>query len=173
MQATAPLWLTLLLAILSPTLSLGGVLWTQRAADKRATKEASQREHAEHAKWLTEQRRDCYIRLLVNASAYDDASSAWSADDTEANTRLDEARHDMWSAQAAIQLLGSQRAGEAAYKYAKGLTRNSKRRGESRTPLSYAERRSLRAAFEEAAQDDLRNTDREASGALPGSPAPV
>jgi hypothetical protein len=168
MQATAPLWLTLALAILAPVLSLGGVLWTQRAADNRARNEARLRERADHAKWLTDQRRDCYIALLVNASAYADAAAAWSEGDTEANTRLDAAHHDLWSAQAAVRLLGSAPAAEAADGYAKGLTRNSARRGSARVPLSHEQRRTLRAAFENAAIHDLRGTGGE-DGEVPAT----
>ena len=64
MNATTPLWVTVLLAVLAPVLTLFGVLWTQRAADRRADREARLRLEHEEETLLLQRRADVYANLL-------------------------------------------------------------------------------------------------------------
>lgn len=69
MEATAPLWLGVLLAVLAPVSALGAAVWTQRAADRRANRDADRRDTVEQLTLYAQQRRECYVQLLVTASA--------------------------------------------------------------------------------------------------------
>ncbi|WP_337831265.1 hypothetical protein [Pseudonocardia sp. TMWB2A] len=59
-SATTPLWVT----VLTPTLTLVGVLWTQRAADRRADRDAERRIEHERERALVERVHVLYADLL-------------------------------------------------------------------------------------------------------------
>jgi hypothetical protein len=66
MNSTAPLWVTLLLAVLAPVVTLVGVLWTQRAADRRATNELRLRHENDLALHKFNHRRDVYEKFAIS-----------------------------------------------------------------------------------------------------------
>jgi hypothetical protein len=61
--AAAPLWLTVMLALLTPIFTLGGVLWTQYAADRRAAREAALRLDNDLRIHKYNSRRDLYTQV--------------------------------------------------------------------------------------------------------------
>lgn len=150
MQSSSPIWLTALLAVLAPLSALAGVWITQRNARKVADK----RERFERLSLYAQQRRECYVQLLVSASSCLDAQIAWNSDRLETNAVADNARHDMYVASAAVRMLGSPAVIEAADNYTKAITRSFRRRARAE-PLSHERRRELREAFEQAARADL------------------
>ncbi|MDQ3152597.1 MAG: hypothetical protein M3R63_13045 [Actinomycetota bacterium] len=155
MEATAPLWLGVLLAVLAPVSALGAAVWTQRAADRRANREADRRDTAEQLTLYAQQRRECYVQLLVTASACMDAQRWWSANDLALDRAAEQARHDMFAAVAAVNLLGSEQVRAAARAYSNAITRDFRRRGEQREPLSHERARQFREVFEAAARTEL------------------
>ncbi|MBN9739400.1 hypothetical protein PP1_030935 [Pseudonocardia sp. P1] len=61
--------MTILLAVMTPTLTLAGVLWTQRAADRRAEREAELRVEHERERAMLERVHVVYDDLLTKANA--------------------------------------------------------------------------------------------------------
>lgn len=83
MNATTPLWVTILLAVLAPVLTLFGVLWTQRAADRRAEREARLRlDHEVEMLW-NNWRFEAYLKLygFINEAG----TRPWDVRDKEAD----------------------------------------------------------------------------------------
>lgn len=66
-SATTPLWVTVLLAVLTPTLTLAGIFWTQRTADRRAEREADLRLRHERQVSRHEQLNELYVDILATA----------------------------------------------------------------------------------------------------------
>ncbi|WP_410562295.1 hypothetical protein [Amycolatopsis sp. cmx-4-61] len=147
--------MTIFLAVLSPVLTLVGVLWTQRRADRRALTEAAKREKLERETLYAQPKREAYVNFLSATSAWGDAAESWDPSDQSTQEAVDKARHELWTTRAAINLLGSLEAAAAAEEYSKALMKDFRGKGDSRIGLSWDSRKSLRSTFERAARADL------------------
>lgn len=86
---TTPLWLTILLAVSTPTLTLGGVLWTQYRADKRSEREAELRVSERRDKDREDRLFVTYSDLLVAANEFVYRVMQWPYDDADYNACRD------------------------------------------------------------------------------------
>lgn len=65
MNSATPVWVTILVAVIAPVLTLVGVLWTQSKADRRADEDAKLRLENDLKIHKYEQRRTAYEQILI------------------------------------------------------------------------------------------------------------
>ncbi|MER5674782.1 hypothetical protein [Pseudonocardia alni] len=162
-SATTPLWVTVLLAVLTPTLTLVGVLWTQRAADRRADRDAERRIEHERERALVERVHVLYADLLRKAMELLESAS-------EGTGTFDRTYIDFVALQMQAQALGELSvASTARVFFSKANELDEARRSVDHGKLSPAWEAALDSAVDH--QDDLIEAIRRELAVRPTRPA--